>query len=281
MLNRLGLDGDEISYVSPKSRVDKHPREGAEIGKGEPKGSKWHVQDLVKSADFRVDFKKRLFGNDLRITDLTCWNPNKSDPRECSVPTFLKNHWPAALLKTGPLVRGWWLVHGNRTPQWDLLCLGRVEGEPETAVIMVEAKAHLSELEQQDRCTSENVDNRCKIAEAILEAAKSMELPEPRKTQALDEHYQFRNRLTWAHRLASHGVPVVLVYLGFTNDPCWPSDPFLRNAWGAKVEKYAEGILPGTLDCGTFSFNRDKLWFRTVEVPVAEVCPEHARRGRR
>lgn len=37
-------------------------------------------------------------------------------------------------------------------------------------------------------------------------------------TISRDSHYQFANRLGFAWKLASIGVPTVLVYLGFTGD---------------------------------------------------------------
>lgn len=38
-----------------------------------------------------------------------------------------------------------------------------------------------------------------------------------------DNHYQLSNRIAYAWKLASMGIPTILLYLGFTSDPAWIS----------------------------------------------------------
>jgi hypothetical protein len=44
-----------------------------------------------------------------------------------------------------------------------------------------------------------------------------------------DAFYQVSNRMAWGWRLASLGVPVTVLYLGFVQDPYWPKDRFESN----------------------------------------------------
>ena len=66
-----------------------------------------------------------------------------------------------------------------------------------------------------------------------------------------DNHYQLSNRIAYTWKLASMGIPTILLYLGFTNDPAWTSaqDHFeSKQQWNDAIKSYftevgAENLL--------------------------------------
>ena len=56
-----------------------------------------------------------------------------------------------------------------------------------------------------------------------------------------DNHYQLSNRIAYTWKLASMGIPTILLYLGFTNDPAWTSaqDHFeSKQQWNDAIKSY-------------------------------------------
>ena len=66
-----------------------------------------------------------------------------------------------------------------------------------------------------------------------------------------DYHYQLSNRIAYTWKLASLGIPTILLYLGFTNDPAWKAkqDHFeSKQQWNEALQNYfaqvgAENVL--------------------------------------
>ena len=116
-------------------------------------------------------------------------------------------------------LREWWLATGRnpRTPKWDIASTCSINGKP--GLLMIEAKAHAAELSpKQDRCGSSNDENREQIRKAIAQASEGLHVATEGSWQlSRDHHYQLSNRFAWSWKLASLGVPVVLMYLGFLN----------------------------------------------------------------
>ena len=112
-------------------------------------------------------------------------------------------------------LRDWWLAvkRGANTPNWDLASTCQVEGK--RGLLLVEAKAHTGEL--SDGGTSAgNVLNIKSIGAAILEANDALSgITGGDWDLSKDHHYQVANRFAWSWKLASLGIPVVLMYLGF------------------------------------------------------------------
>lgn len=112
-------------------------------------------------------------------------------------------------------LRDWWLAvkRGANTPNWDLASTCQVDGK--RGLLLVEAKAHTGEL--SDGGTSAgNVRNIGSIGAAILEANDALRgITGGDWHLSKDHHYQVANRFAWSWKLASLGIPVVLVYLGF------------------------------------------------------------------
>lgn len=108
----------------------------------------------------------------------------------------------------------WWIVKRSarvRTPNFDLIRTATICGKP--GVLLVEARAHHGELES---------------------CGKSF--------------YQVSNRIAWGWRLASLGVPVTVLYLGFVQDRYWPRDRFESNEdWMQAARRYLVNVVPGDI----------------------------------
>lgn len=135
----------------------------------------------------------------------------------------------------------WWLKKSAKTPVWDLVCKAEIEGLP--GLILVEAKAHNNELyKEKDKTGSEKGSaNYNRIEEAL-------KLVNTRYKYNLspDTHYQLSNRIAWSIKLASLGIPVVLIYLGCINTEEMLSsinknDPLIKGSkdWKELVENYS------------------------------------------
>jgi hypothetical protein len=138
-------------------------------------------------------------------------------------------------------VTRWWIevLDGANTPNWDLVATCKIGGRD--GLVLVEAKAHETELKDNDNCGAKNKQNRNRISKAIAEASSS--LGKGWSLEA-DNCYQLSNRLAWAWKIASLGKPVVLVYLGFLDAREMP-EPFKDGgAWEGKLREYAKGRVP-------------------------------------
>lgn len=85
--------------------------------------------------------------------------------------------------------------------------------------MLVEAKAHGNELSAAGKSlpgSDNGWKNHGRIASAIPEANAGLRRATGGEwSLSRDERYHLSNRFAWAWKLAAHGVPVVLVYLGF------------------------------------------------------------------
>ena len=111
----------------------------------------------------------------------------------------------------------------------------------------VEAKPHSNEL-KPDAHSIGNPNNETTIRAAIQQANDHLNGLMPGWKLTADAHYQLANRFAWSWKVASLGVPVILVYLGFLNvthmadkGPPFPS----AEDWEQAVRNHARGIVPG------------------------------------
>ncbi len=143
-------------------------------------------------------------------------------------------------------VTAWWLAirPGANTPNWDIASTCIVESRP--GLILVEAKAHHGELEPGGKHERGNPENDARIRTAIKEANGALEGSFSGWKLSADSHYQLCNRFAWAWKIASLGIPVVLVYLGFLNVTDMPGCNVFRTAeeWTEAIHNYADGIVP-------------------------------------
>ena len=115
----------------------------------------------------------------------------------------------------------WWLKAGNkgtRTPTWDLISTCKIDNC--SGLLLVEGKAYVGENSQAGKTNDSgtNHENHKKIKAAIDQACVALgDITDLAWGIQRDSYYQLSNRFAWAWKLASLGIPVVLLYLGFLN----------------------------------------------------------------
>ena len=79
-----------------------------------------------------------------------------------------------------------------------------------------------------------------------------------------DSHYQLCNRFAWGWKIASLGVPVILVYLGFLNAEEMADQgravPTRLIEWADTIRRHAHGIVP------------DRAWNTRLEINGTPMC---------
>lgn len=148
------------------------------------------------------------------------------------------------------IVTDWWLaVRPNaNTPNWDIAGTCDVGGRP--GLFLVEAKAHLNELKVAGKTpgsTENGKKNDERIGLAIADANAALHHIGGSWGLSRDSHYQLANRFAWSWKVASLGVPVILVYLGFLNaDEMRDQGPPIvsDSEWEKHVCKHSNGIVP-------------------------------------
>ncbi len=119
--------------------------------------------------------------------------------------------------------------------------------------MLVEAKAYANELSRAGKRKSDNVNGRVnheKIGIAIGEACMALNEVLNGWGLSRDRHYQLSNRFAWAWKVASMGIPVLLVYLGFLNadEMSDRGEPFqTADDWRRAVQSHSKGILPNEI----------------------------------
>ena len=144
----------------------------------------------------------------------------------------------------------WWLeVAGptSRTPQWDIAGTCNIEGRD--GLMLVEAKAHSNELSTEGKrkpSSNSGWKNHERIGSAIAQANVGLQLAAGGSwALSRDKCYQLSNRFAWSWKLASLGVPVVLIYLGFLRAEEMAPDgaPFrTEDDWETTLRGYARGV---------------------------------------
>jgi hypothetical protein len=162
----------------------------------------------------------------------------------------------------------WWLAgEARNNPNWDIASTCTIEGTP--GLLLVEAKAHTAELKEDGKSLDKNASDESKknherIAIAIGGASAGLEKVTPGWKLSRDSHYQLANRFAWAWKLASLGVPVVLVYLGFqqATEMKEHGEPFVDCAdWVRVLLEHCSGIVPG------------RAWGRELKVGGTPIKP--------
>ena len=158
----------------------------------------------VSAADIWMPYGKPIKKED-GSWDNTPTNEIQLDKENCLVSS-----------KTKEQLGKWWLAVQTTTPNWDIASTCRINDQP--GLILIEAKAHESELTNPTHCGSGNCKNLKQITKAISQANRNLQ----DKTKSVwnlspNDHYQLSNRFAWSWKLASLGIPVILLYLGFLN----------------------------------------------------------------
>ncbi|HZT76014.1 MAG TPA: hypothetical protein VFA27_05110 [Vicinamibacterales bacterium] len=220
-----------------------------------------------------------------RISAHSVWMPvGHSSPDEARLDTFgpaaMPNEWLWSTL------RSWWLTYekGANTPNWDIAMACEIEGT--SGLILVEAKANAPELDEKGKKRDEHASigsaaNHERIGIAIEQACTALRGINADTALSRDSHYQLSNRVAFAWKLASLGIPTVLVYLGFCGDTgiADVGAPFdSQEHWHACFRAYANSIVPRDLferrlDCGAAP-----AWLLVRARHVLELSPARSAR---
>lgn len=165
-----------------------------------------------------------------RLVDRTChWNDNAqsqythqgyAQPKEAKLHANYSAFLPQDLK---PMLLNWWLAHtrGANVPNWDLAATCSIGGR--RGLVLLEAKAHENELSPAGKvlrpdAPANSRENHERIDQAIEEARQALDRLVPGVRISRDSHYQLSNRVAYAWKLASLGIPNVLIYLGLIGD---------------------------------------------------------------
>ena len=250
-------------------------------------GSRMHVLDWVESPEFLPSLRKMLAPGPFTVPDGTWHQPKgRIDARE-SVLTGKEDRLLSDVQREELLK--WWLVHrsGAKLPTWDLVVKATTpSGAP--ALILVEAKAHRAELSDAPKskpkrdtedAQARSDANHQKIADAITEASNALNKIDLAISVHRDESYQLANRLAFSWKLASMGIPVALVYLGFVGDD-EIADGYFKSEedWMKVFTAHATRHFPGTMfdkevRCGEAGF-----WLLPRTLAVKRLSPPQNQR---
>jgi hypothetical protein len=164
----------------------------------------------------------------------------------------------------------WWLVNevGANIPNWDLACEALYDGN-RPALVLAEAKAHVKEFtDGAGGHGSDNADNRKRIAGAIQEASDALSRHDLGVKISSERWYQFSNRVAFAWKLASYGIPTALIYLGFLGDKGISTEPLRHHEhWRETVLNSTRDIFPASLWERLIDINDAPLWFLIRSLP--------------
>ncbi len=121
------------------------------------------------------------------------------------------------------------------------------------------------------------------IAVRIEEASNDLNRRLPGFAISRDRHYQLSNRVAFTWRIASLGLPVVLLFLGFTGDEGLRPEgrePFVDDAdWHAAFADYMVGSVPiEALDRWIEFESGGRMLISSRSLPVIEQSPPAARK---
>jgi hypothetical protein len=219
------------------------------------------------------------------ITDIFAWMPQGTDsPSEARLdeigPKWIPN------VAAWSELQSWWLRYhaGANTPNWDIAVGCSLEQRP--GLILVEAKANWPELGIAGKALPQSASQRSRenhehIGRAIDQARLAWQSIDKRVEFSRVSHYQLANRLAFTWKLASFGIPVVLLYLGFTGDEGLRADvgpPFADDAdWQAAFTAYIRTIFPTDLLDKRVGFSQAPAWVMSRSRPVMEISPSHVK----
>jgi hypothetical protein len=187
------------------------------------RGSRKHVLDWTAQECFPSELASLVHPVRIAFNDKSTWMPRgHSAPREARLETFGRKVLPEHRAAWDAL-RDWWLKHarGANTPNWDVAVRCEVDGRP--GLVLIEAKANEPELgsggkPSAKRASDRSRENHDQIRDAIVDARQALGKWFPAIGIDRDKHYQLSNRIAFAWKLASLGIPTVLLYLGFVGD---------------------------------------------------------------
>lgn len=247
------------------------------------RGSRKHVLDWTDRPSFPDDLKKLLASVPITIASDSIFMPRGYEaPSEARLERFGSLWLPESSVWS--VLEAWWLRHlaGANTPNWDIVVGCLLEERP--GLVLVEAKANWPELSTAGKplnpeasCNSRN--NHKRIGEAIEEACMGWRTLNTHVAITRDSHYQLSNRLAFTWKLAMLGLPVVLLYLGFTGDEGIrdAGAPFSDDEdWQRAFRRYAHPVVPHELLERRLDIGPSPVWLMSRSRRVIEVSPREA-----
>ena len=108
-------------------------------------------------------------------------------------------------------------------------------------LVLVEAKAHIDEL--NSKCTATSKHSIKKIKDSLKETHLNLGINEYDEDLWYNKFYQYGNRLAWYYNLKRIGVKVMLAYVYFVDD--YTYIPTSRDKWGA-ANNSLDNLMLGT-----------------------------------
>ncbi|WP_285906609.1 hypothetical protein [Pseudodesulfovibrio pelocollis] len=246
----------------------------------QPRGSFKHVLDLLDSGRFAAAMTGLLGGHGVRVGQGDARRPlGHDDPDEWTLEHFCGEHCRELFDCHG--FASWWNISGGKRPTWDILATCTIHGDP--GLLLVEAKANDRELDwngkaEPDQANPRALENHRIIGQCIDEANTALNRHIPGFAISRDTHYQLSNRIASAWKLAECGLPVALLYLGFTGDEGLRTatrHPLAdRDHWQRLMGAYLHGTVPHHFP-GTVIHGSGKATMRMLieALPVMEISP--------
>lgn len=242
------------------------------------RGSRKHILEWVKEPQFREELIKLRSPAPVRLTEPSYWAPREGAPEEAELDTFGPAHLPHCGIDWQEL-RRWWLAHDGKNPTWDLMVACTIEDRP--GLLLVEAKANVPELNPAGKALAAGASlkqrkNHERIGSAIEEARRGLagQRQGAQVNISRDGHYQLSNRLAFTWKLATLGLPTVLVYLRFLGDDGIRDvgEPFAdKAAWIHAFHDYIRGIFPSDPLARPLATGGAPCWVLARSQPIREV----------
>lgn len=247
------------------------------------RGSRKHVLDLIASPHFRNALDPLLSKTGFRLYEVPHPQPyGRSSPdawAEFEVEEYLQN--PSRRLPRLPVIADdWWITHrsdNNRRPCLDLIARLQSLGDEGFGILLVEAKAHVSEAKIRDAKSAPSgsaasISNDVRIRRRIRETRTALNrLGRGTTYLSTEDHYQLANRLAYTVHLASLGYPVVLLYLGFLGDTYF-DDPLIdSNHWQRVMGGYLQGVVPQMFPEQSHPIGQGTLFLAVGSLQVIDV----------
>jgi hypothetical protein len=206
----------------------------AEIGHGY--GSEWHLlRFLGRHREHLGAAIQRLIG-----CDTVSWLDFPFDPKNKK---WKDVEWKGLdFLPQDGAARGKWTEfwpQTGRPPNWD--AVGKVSVNGQREWLLVEAKAHLGEIESS--CQASPAGGLDTIRAAFETTKKALDVQRDRDW--LSGYYQFCNRVAVLYFLNQHDVPARLLFLYFTGDTFREGSadcPADEEGWQEALSKQAEHV---------------------------------------
>jgi hypothetical protein len=212
------------------------------------RGSKKHLLDLLDRGDYVQVMNELLADRGVSVTGEDARHPSgHHDPTEWGLSHFCRQYchdW----FDQG-LLSGWWPGGQARPPMWDLISTCSVDGRQ--GILLVEAKAHEKECKIDDKKSApsgsaQSRANHQKIIDCLSQAEAGLnQVYGGGFSFSIENHYQLANRVAHLWKLATCGIPVVLLYLGFTGDTYFKRDYLIdADHWQRVMGAYMQGVVP-------------------------------------